>query len=147
MKIAEFVLVAFVAIYGMIFSSCAAASTTDILPETQMQNNVTYITGGIGQDESSAMRSASRDYALEIVCVQKAIPRDEFLAAVKVRIVDAHGKVALDVVTDGPYLLANLPQGAYTITADSRGDIKTRKVRVGTGKHRKIVFVWARPST
>lgn len=146
MKTAEFVLAGIMAICGLTISSSATGSTANMLPETQKQGDVTYITGGVGEGESNAMRGASNDYALEIVCAQKATPRNEFLAGVKVQMLDRHGKVVLDVITDGPYLMANLPQGWYTVTADSQGTIKKQKVRVESGKHHKVVFLWDRPS-
>jgi hypothetical protein len=142
MKTAEILLAGTLAVLAWSCCSSALASTDDMLPETHMQGDISYITGGIGQGESSAMRSASANYALEVVCVQKARPRDEFLADVKVQILDQQGKVMLEVVTDGPYLLANLPRGRYTVTAASRGKTMQHKVSIDSGKHRKVVFMF-----
>ena len=48
----------------------------------------------------------------------------------------------LDVTTEGPFLLVNLPNGKYVITAEFNSDTKQQKVNVGAKKHQKVVFWW-----
>ena len=104
--------------------------------------DVSYLTGGIGSLEAERMREAAKDYALEIVFVQKLKQLEEFISDVKVQIQDAQKNTVLDVITEGPFLLVNLPNGKYIITAEFNGDIKQQKVNVAAKKHQKIVFWW-----
>jgi len=107
------------------------------------QGNVNYVSGGVGDDEAAAMQSQARNYPLELQFVQRAQPRDEFLADVKVRITDRSRNVVLDTTASGPFLLAKLPPGRYDIEADYSGVVKRRTVDLSSGRHQKAVFVWA----
>jgi hypothetical protein len=117
--------------------------SADTMPIHDMHaSDVNYRTGGIGSSEAEEMREAAKNYALEVVFVQKLKEQEEFVSDVKVQIQDAQKNTVLDVITDGPFLLANLPNGKYVITADFNGDTKQQKVNVGAKKHQKIVFWW-----
>ena len=104
--------------------------------------DVSYLTGGIGSSEAESMREAAKDYAIEIVFVQKLKQLEEFISDVKVQIQDAQKNTVLDVITEGPFLLVNLPNGKYIITAEFNSDTKLQKVNVGAKKHQKVVFWW-----
>jgi hypothetical protein len=39
-------------------------------------------------------------------------------------------------------MLATLPDGDYTIVADTNGQSETRRIRIDQGKHRTVVFEW-----
>ena len=104
--------------------------------------DVSYLTGGIGSSEAESMREVAKDYALEIVFVQKLKQLEEFISDVKVKIKDSQKNTVLDVVTEGPFLLVNLPNGKYIITAEFNSDTKQQKVNVGAKKHQKVVFWW-----
>lgn len=109
--------------------------------------DITYVSGGIGQSDATAMRDLAKDYPLEIVFIQKLGQREELLAEVKLQLLDKQGKILLDVSTDGPYLLANLPSGRYMLVAEYNNVIKKRWVQVTDSTHKKInhkkvVFWW-----
>ena len=115
------------------------------LPKQEIQGNISYMSGGVGEDEAAALKRAAAGYPLELQFVQRAIPRDEFLADVSVKIRDRSRTVVLDVVSQGPFLLARLPAGTYQIEADHDGVLKRQTVEIRTGKHERAVFVWAPP--
>ena len=134
------------------YSMAALAAALFFTPLTQSasaataqetQGNVSYVSGGVGEDDAAAMKSAAAGYPLELQFVQKAMPRDEFLADVKVRITDRARNVVLDAVASGPFLLAKLPPGTYQIEADHVGVVKRQTVDLRPGKHQKSVFVWS----
>ena len=119
------------------------ALSAESMPMHDMHvGDVSYLTGGIGSSEAESMREATKDYALEIVFVQKLKQLEEFISDVKVQIQDAQKNTVLDVTTEGPFLLVNLPNGKYIITAEFNSDTKQQKVNVGAKKHQKIVFWW-----
>lgn len=127
------------ALLALSFGAYAAAPPQ----EAGGQGNVNYISGGVGDDEAAAMQSQAASYPLELQFVQKAQPRDEFLADVKVRITDQSGKVVLDAVSSGPFLLAKVAPGRYQVEADYNGVVKRRSVDLRSGKRQKAVLVWA----
>lgn len=104
--------------------------------------DVTYLSGGIGKSESVAMRGSAKNYALEIVFVEKSGTLEEYLSEVKLQIQDSSKNSVLDIDTEGPYFLANLPQGKYLVSADYKGEVKTQLVTISKKKHAKLVFWW-----
>ena len=104
---------------------------------------VVFVSGGIGYCESQAMRNASKDYPLELVFVQKTASGENYLANIPVEVTDMKGNLVLDTETKGPYLLARIPAGRYTITANLYDEVKTQHVTIAK-KHQRLVFVWLR---
>ncbi len=104
--------------------------------------DVTYLSGGIGKSESVAMRGNAKNYALEAVFVEKSGALEEYLSEVKLQIQDSSKNTVLDIDTEGPYFLANLPQGRYQVSAEYKGEIKTQLVTISKKKHAKLVFWW-----
>ena len=111
-------------------------------PVKHTVGDVSYVSGGVGSDEAIEMKRLARSYKLEIVCVQKVEGIDSYITDVKVQISDTKGNAVLDIATDGPILLADLPKGKYTISAENNGVIKTNHVVIGSKKHHRLVFVW-----
>jgi len=68
--------------------------------------------------------------------------RGEFVSDVKVSIKDKAGKTVLEALSDGPMLLARLPAGAYTVSADYDGKTLVRKVNVDAKGVARAGFVW-----
>lgn len=121
----------------------ASGAGAQPLPPVQTRGEVTYLSGGIGSDESEAMRQAAAGYALEIVLVEKTEEGGgSYLAGNRVVVQDATGEPMLDTQVGGPYLLANLPPGRYTVTAWHHGAARSQSVQIAPGQHRRIVFTW-----
>ena len=127
---------------GIIAAAPALGTDSTALPPEHVQGNARFVTGGVGEDEAAALKRAAAGYPLELQFVQKATPRDEYLADVKVTIRDRSRSVLLDTVSQGPFLLAKLPAGTYQIEAEYEGVVKRRTVAVRAGKHERAVFVW-----
>lgn len=123
---------------GVIDEPCTAE---EIDIEVQSQNETTFVSGGIGSCEAQEMRRLARQYPLGLVFVQKNNLAESFLANIPVEITDAKGNSVLNTVSTGPLLLAKLPAGRYTVTAEHNGIVKSRQVAVSR-KHREIVYVW-----
>lgn len=118
----------------------------DLIPHPELVKHtvgdVNYVSGGIGLGEAAEIKQLAKSYPLEVICVQKVGGADSYLADVKVQIVDAKGNAVLDVVTEGPYLLASLPRGSYMVSADYNGVVKHSHVTIG-GKHKRLVYAWS----
>ena len=114
-------------------------------PEVQTMGSVSFVSGGVGEDEVQEIKSLVRDYPLELMFVTKA-PRNRYLSGVKVEIKDKDGKTVLDTESRGPYLLAKMPPGRYTISAASQGISKRQTVQIAQGKSQRAVFVWDLPT-
>ena len=112
------------------------------LPAEKVAGQVHYVTGGVGQEEADAFRNAQRDYSLALEFGNQAAPRAQFTAGVNVLIRDARGTTVLDVVSDGPFLLAKLPAGRYTIRATQNGKTLDRVATVAAAKSTHVAFQW-----
>lgn len=120
----------------------AHAQAEGALPEVQKSGAVEYLTGGVGLDESTAIKSASGQWPLSLVFSVQADGRAQFASDVKLEIHDAKGVLALDVTATGPYLLARLAPGSYNLRATLAGKTLERKVQVKKGASARVELVW-----
>ena len=123
-------------------AAAGGPATSSNLPVVHEVGDVTYLSGGIGAPEVEAIKHVAQRYPLELEFLRKAKPQDEFLSQVKVRIKDAHDALVLDVTSDGPFLLAKMPAGKYTISVEHAGKIENRTVQIAPQEHRRLVFEW-----
>jgi len=130
-----------IAASSLALSVNAFGASASHLPPMHRQGEVSYLSGGIGLSESDAIRHVAKAYPLELEFVLKAKPKAEYLANVKVQIKNARDKTMLKTTT-GPFLLAKLPAGKYTISANRHGKVIHREVEIAASGHRRVVFEW-----
>ncbi|GAB2890478.1 carboxypeptidase-like regulatory domain-containing protein [Uliginosibacterium flavum] len=119
-----------------------AAELPANLPAPTTRGAVTFVSGGIGLDESTAMKAAEKDYPLTLEFVVKTASTSGYTSDVKVLLADHNGKTLLDTVSNGPFLLVKLPPGNYRLEASKDGQTKLRQVDVRAGSHQKILIEW-----
>jgi hypothetical protein len=112
------------------------------LPAEKWQGGLSYVTGGIGQDEAAAFKQLAKTYPLAVEFIRHAQPKDEYEADVAVTITRGDGKTVLDIKSEGPFLLVNLPAGAYRVKAQRSGQPKEQTVNIKQGAHQRVVFEW-----
>jgi hypothetical protein len=122
-----------------VLAAAALQVNAATLPQARTENGVTYINGGVGRDEATAMKAQAKHYPLSLMF--SAGKQNEFLADVKVTIKDQAGKEILETAA-GPILLVNVPAGTYAVAADANGTTLHRTVRVGAKGDKQIVFHW-----
>lgn len=139
MKVIEKLMIG-VVVLGVALPVASAAATGYALPQPKTENGITYVSGGIGEDESKAMREEAKRFPLSLVF--SANKDNEYLADVHVTIKDKAGKEVLSVISDGPVMLLKLPAGRYLIEAAADGKTLRRTVRVQANEDRQIAFHW-----
>lgn len=112
------------------------------MPPVQQQGSVQYVSGGIGLDESEAMKAAAKDYPLALTFAAQRDGQADYVANVSVTISDAHGKSMLQTTAEGPYMLVKLPAGNYKISATYNGQAQNRNVAVQNTGTARAVFEW-----
>ncbi len=112
------------------------------LPPVQQQGSVQYVSGGIGLDESEAMKAAAKDYPLALTFAAQRDGKADYVANVAVTISDAQGKSVLQTTAEGPYMLVKLPAGNYKISATYNGQAQQREVSVQNTGTARAVFEW-----
>lgn len=116
---------------GLAATATAPAIAQDgvSLPPVLSQDGVSYMTGGIGSDESEAFRGQSGHWPLTL---QFSTRSGQFLADVHVRVENAGHRIVLDAESTGPYMLVRLKPGQYIVYA-RYSDIEQKKsVMVGS---------------
>lgn len=141
-KIATVPLLSAAMLVGAVVSGVPLGAAHAQMPATQTQNDVQYLVGGIGLDESEAIKAAMKDYSLALIFAQPQEGGAAYLSDVLVRIEDAAGKSVLDVKPDGPYLLVMLPPGSYKVTASSGGNSQDKTLNVQAGKTTRQRLDW-----
>lgn len=93
--------------------------------DVQTQGDITYITGGIGEEEEAQLRAGEKDYNLRLLMTS---PSGEYVSEVKLNIMKG-GTQVLSVDGTGPYFYAKLQPGTYTVEALA-SDGNSRKFNV-----------------
>lgn len=109
------------------------------MPQIQQKGDVSFVSGGVGLDESTALRHAESQWPLSL---RFTGPGSDFLADVHVRIVDAHGGDVLGATSRGPYMLVKLRPGRYTVHAQYKDRDQTQTVTVPAKGTAKAAFYW-----
>ncbi|HEX7641389.1 MAG TPA: carboxypeptidase regulatory-like domain-containing protein [Burkholderiaceae bacterium] len=134
--------VAFALVAGVYVTTGAAAQEPNFLPQQHQVGDVRYRSGGIGLDESLALREAAKSSPLTLLFATRIEAENVYTSAARVTIRDSKGKTVLDIEPDGPLLLLDLVPGNYTVEAAYREQVQTRKVAIEANKHKQLVFVW-----
>lgn len=118
----------------------AVAFPAAALPQPKTEHGITYLSGGIGEDESTAMKAEVKDYPLSLVF--SAGKDGAYLAEIPVTIKDRAGNTVLDTVSHGPIMLLKLAPGEYRIEATRNGDALHRTVSVKAKGDTQVVLHW-----
>ena len=86
--------------------------------------------GGVGADDSLAMRAQMKEHPLSLLFAR---PGGAYLADIEVRIQGPANVPPLNFRADGPVCLVDLPAGSYTVQASSGGVTKKESVTIGAG--------------
>lgn len=112
-----------------------------VTPEPAKTAEISYVSGGVCSEEVNFMKGVAQHFPLEIVLVQQANGKEIYIADVNVSLHNAQQEEVLYVVTDGPFLFVNLPDGKYTINATYHDIKQTKQVNI-TKKHSRVVMLW-----
>ena len=122
-----------------VLASAHVVAQTEPAPVTH--SGITYVTGGIGEDEVRAFHEVAPRYNLRITLATKA---GHYLSDVNVRIAEGQREV-LHLRTEGPFLFVRLPAGHYKITARDRNLTETKQVVVPAKGGIDVHFYWDDP--
>jgi hypothetical protein len=131
---------------GLAVAGAAAAQEArkdaDGLPYNEIKttpDDVRYVTGGIGVDAQERLNQRADEFNLKLVFT---LDEGNYIADVGVAVKDAQGRSVIEDVADGPYFMAKLRPGRYTVSATYEGKTVTRKVQVGERGMRTAYLRW-----
>jgi hypothetical protein len=119
------------------YGGLAQAQTSPAVRSATATSGVSFMTGGVGLVARQELASQAGQYNLHLEFAYA--PEGEYLSEVQVDINDARGNNVLSTRTDGPWLLARLPAGSYTVKASYGSVTRTQQVAVGGGKRHLVM--------
>jgi hypothetical protein len=115
-------------------------------PQPITQNEVTFLCGGVGEQEQAYMKEQAKSYDMMLTFATRS---GAYLANVDVDIQDSKGNDVLQANCDGPMMLVDLPRsGTYRVRAETSGYTRNSTVKVVAGKNRsshtvaRAVMIW-----
>jgi len=114
-----------------------AYAQTGGLPTIYSRGQISYTSGGIGQDEEQAFKQAAPNWPLAL---QFSGAGGEYIADVHLSIVKRDGTKVLEAVSQGPFMLVKLPPGAYTLDVAYKHQQQQKSVKISG--HTSVAFRW-----
>ena len=102
---------------------------------------VKYITGGVGDEQAANMERLFGEYSFKLVNVRND-GDGAYVAKVKTTVKNKAGKTVVKTTTDGPWLIADLQPGSYTLNAKFNGQTQNRTINIVENGHERLVLKW-----
>lgn len=130
---------------ALLFAANAGFALAVNMPQTRTAGDISYISGGIGVAEQEYLTARQGEFNLKLVFTLK---EGNYVADVNVQVKDGSGKTLLEHFAPGPFFMAKLPAGRYSVSATYEGKTVTRDVRVSEKQLRTEYLRWpANPKT
>lgn len=106
----------------------------------QDYQGIRYVSGGVGEGERAELDALSNRFNLRLLFAMQG--SGDYLADVRVTVVDSRGTVVLNAASNGPWFLAALPPGAYTVEASALGQTQRQTANIGGSGQLRLNFYW-----
>jgi hypothetical protein len=123
---------------SLTFSSMVFAQ----IPDTQYSQGISYISGGVGEEESQAILMESKQWPLLLELSQLENGRGVWIFGAKIKVLNTKNQVIFDAQADGPYMLMNLTAGQYQIEASYQGSVQKKSVLIQGSGLQKLAIFW-----
>ena len=114
-----------------------AESGDALLPIATEAGPVTVISGGVDLDEAERMKQAANRYPLRVVF---SVPGGNYAVPQEFTLMQGT-QVMVKIPAAGPWLLIDLPPGAYTLQARVDDRVFVRPVTVSSGRGNTVHWV------
>ena len=113
------------------------------ITEGRTANDRTYISGGIGLEESDRLKQMADKYSLQLIVSSRS---GAYLADTRVTITGPGGQKVLDLPLDAPWLLVDLAPGSYKLVVAHAGQTQERNVTLTSSKREQLVVQFDVPA-
>ena len=129
-----------------IHAQSASTGATRVAPSNveKSRDGIEYLSGGIGINSQDEINARAKDFNLKLVFT---LNEGNYIADVGVAVKDAKGRTVVEDTAEGPFFLAKLPAGQYTVAATYEGRTVTRKLQVGKGLRTEYLRWPSNPGT
>jgi len=121
-------------------ASSEPIDTSAVQLEQQQQNGITYLSGGIGLDESRAIQQA-KGYSLHMTF--STGPGNKYVPDVDIAIQNMQGHSVLTLSQVGPIVYVQLPPGKYVIVGTRNGHEQRGTVELKGGTIGDLNLHWS----
>jgi hypothetical protein len=121
------------------FGALAGARAATLPSALPAQAPIAAVSGGVTEEERERMSAMAGDYNLKIVLATRS---GAYLADVAVVVRDGSGQPVLAAKAEGPWVLARLPAGRYSIEGSTNGTTVRKAVAVGGGAQARVDLRW-----
>lgn len=112
------------------------------LPEIESRSNLSCMMGGVGEDESKAMREEAKKWPLNIEFSEHVGKSDLWVSGATLTIINKSGNTIFEETCNGPLFLAKLVPGKYQLIATYQGVTQKKTIEIREGKSLKASFNW-----
>ena len=112
------------------------------IPETKYSEGISYITGGVGEGETTAILSEAKQWPLLLEMSQIENGRGVWIFGANIKISNSNKQTIFAAQADGPYMLINLVPGDYAIEATYQGVVQKRALSIKADSSQKISLFW-----
>ena len=124
--------------------SGSVTSTPEKLVPLISDQGIRYLSGGVGDDERAELDALSNQYNLRLLFAMQG--SGEYLAAVRVNILDVHGATVLTAESRGPWFFTQLPAGDYIVDVSTPGqglqEPQRQTVHIDGAGQSRLDFRW-----
>lgn len=110
--------------------------------DTEYSEGVAYISGGVGDEESTAILSEAKRWPLMLELSQIENGRGIWIFGATVKLVNSSQKVVFNAQANGPYMLINIEPGEYSLQASYQGVEQKRAISLKAGQSQKLSIFW-----
>ncbi len=125
-------------LYLLVLSPFAFAQ----IPDTQHSQGISYISGGVGEEETLAILAEAKQWPLLLELSQIENGRGIWIFGATIKVINTKQQTIFDAQADGPYMLINLDSGEYSIEASYQGIQQKRSISIKAGSPQKILLFW-----
>lgn len=120
------------------YVSSEEASTGPRL-QVQDERGIRYVSGGVGEGERAELNAMSDQFNLRLLFAMQG--GGNYLADVKVSIMNQGGETVLNATSNGPWFYVKLPLGTYTVKASTLEQSQEQKVTINA-RQSHLNFYW-----
>lgn len=128
-------------VLSVVCFACSSVVSAQV-PSTQYSQGISYISGGVGEEESLAILAEAKQWPLLLELSQLENGRGVWIFGAKIKIFNTQNQPIFDAQADGPYILINLTPGQFQVEASYQGMLQKRTVNIQGSVPQKLAIFW-----
>lgn len=106
----------------------------------QDYRGIRFASGGVGEGERAELSALSNQFNLRLLFAMQG--SGDYVADIRISILDSRGEAVLSAESNGPWFLAALPAGTYTVEVSLPDQLQRQTVQIGGSRQSQLNFYW-----